>query len=56
MAFRNGKFGKEDVDKLLNKHFSDKVFEDILRCNQGELEFCKKINMQKWREDAVNDI
>ena len=46
--FRKGKVDEEQVIKILNKHFSDGVFQNILRCVQGELEFCSKLNMQRW--------
>ena len=40
----------------MNIHFSDEVFQTILRCVQGELDFCKEINMSKWQQSADKDI
>jgi len=44
------------VNKIVNAHFSDEVFQQILRCVQGELDFCKEINMAKWQQVADRDI
>ena len=43
--FRKGKVDEAQVTKILNKHFSDNVFQNVLRCVQGDLDFCSKINM-----------
>ena len=53
MAFRKGHVSKQEISKLLQKHFSDAMFQQILRCVQGDLDFCGRINLQKW-SDAVN--
>ena len=54
--FRKGKVDEAQVMKILNKHFSDNVFQNVLRCVQGDLDFCSKINMQRWQESAERDI
>ena len=45
-SFRDGKVEKGEVEHLLNKNFSDKVFDGILKCVQGDLEKCKKIDLE----------
>ena len=32
LAFRLGKVTKEDVNKMVTKHFSDEFFQEILKC------------------------
>lgn len=32
LAFRKGKVNKQDVMKVMDRHFSDEVFEALLRC------------------------
>ena len=56
MAFRKGHVSKQEISKLLQKHFSDVMFQQILRCVQGDLDYCSKINLQKWQESANKDI
>ena len=56
LAFRRGKVSKGQIGKLLNRHFSDGIFQNILRCIQGDLDYCKRINMQKWSEAAIKDV
>ena len=55
-SFRDGKVGKGDVEKLLKKNFSDKTFDGILKCVQGDLDKCKKIDLDKWKESATHDV
>ena len=54
--FQEGKISQSEVEHLLQKHWNDKTFEDILRCTQGDLEACKNINLEKWKQDAQKDI
>ena len=56
IGLNTSKHAKKDAAVLLSKHFPDAFFQEILRCVQGELEDCKKINLQKWQHDAEADI
>lgn len=56
MAFRKGKVTRREIKKLLQTHFGNAMFQQILRCVQGDLDFCSKINMQKWSEASNKDI
>ena len=48
-AFRKGKVTADEVEKLLDKHFSDEVWQNILKCVQGDLTFCTKLNLTRWQ-------
>jgi len=56
LQFRDGVVSKKDVDTLLKKNFSDKTFQSILHCTQGDLAECKKIDLDKWKSDAKKDV
>ena len=47
---------KNDVQQLLKKNFSDKTFEMILKCVQGDLNKCNKIDLEKWKDHANRDV
>lgn len=47
---------KAEVEKLLKKNFSDKTFDGILKCAQGDLEKCNKIDLQQWKDTAIKDV
>ena len=55
-AFRKGKVTAEEVEKLLDKHFSDEVWQNILKCVQGDLTYCTKLNLTRWQQAADKDI
>ena len=55
-SFRDGIVDKGDVQQMLKKNFSDKTFENILDCVQGNLHRCNKIDLDKWRESANLDV
>ena len=48
-SFREGHVAKADVEKLLKKSFSNKTFQQVLLCVQGDLAKCDKIDLEKWR-------
>ena len=54
--FRDGKVSQNDVNHLLKTVFSDKTFSDLLKCSQGDLKVCKKINLKKWKEKADKEV
>ena len=57
--FQDGNVSKADVSHLLSKSFSPKFFQDVLLCVQGDLNKCKKINLEKWSGSAkkvIDDI
>ena len=57
--FQDGNVSKADVSHLLSKSFSPKFFDDVLLCVQGDLDKCKKINLEKWSGSAkkvIDDI
>lgn len=54
--FRNGKVSENDIHHLLKTAFSDETFGDLLKCSQGDLKICKKINLEKWKEVADKEI
>ena len=57
--FQDGNVSKADVSHLLSKSFSPKFFQDVLLCVQGDLDKCKKINLEKWSGSAkkvIDDI
>ena len=54
--FRAGKVTQCDVNHLLKTIFSDKTFSDMLKCSQGDLKVCKKINLKKWKEQANKEV
>ena len=54
--FRSGKVSKTDIEHLLKHTFSDKTFDNILKCSQGDLNVCKKINLEKWKEKANKEV
>lgn len=56
VEFRNGKVGSGDINHLLKTAFSDKTFGDLLKCSQGDLKVCKKINLEKWKETADKEV
>ena len=55
-SFRDGRVGKGDVESLLNKHFSDKMLDGIFKCVQGDLEKCKRIDLDSWKLAANRDV
>ena len=56
LAFQDGKVSKKEVGHLLRNHFSDKTFQDILQCAQGQLNKCKKIDLRKWQRSATKEV
>ena len=55
-AFRDGKISKGELSQLVYKDFDDKLFENIFKCNQGDLEACNKVNLKTWRSNAEHEI
>ena len=55
-SFRDGKVSKADVEKLLKKSFSNKTFQQVLLCVQGDLAKCDKIDLEKWRKESEKDV
>ncbi len=55
-GFKEGDISKHDVSTLIHKYFSDKLFQDILKCDQGQLDYCQKINFKSWRSDTEHAI
>ena len=55
-SFRDGKVAKGDVEKLLKKSFSNKTFQQVLLCVQGDLAKCDKIDLEKWRKESEKDV
>ncbi len=41
---------------MLKKNWSDKTFDLILKCTQGDLKACKKINLEKWKQETSKDV
>ena len=41
---------------MLLKNFSDKTFNDILKCAQGDLDKCRKIDLERWSQAANRDV
>jgi len=56
MSFQDGKITRPEVNDILKKNFSDKTFDNILLCVQGDLERCKKIKLDAWRKTAEKHI
>jgi hypothetical protein len=56
MSFQDGKITRPEVNDILKKNFSDKTFDNILLCVQGDLERCKKIKLEAWRKTAEKQI
>lgn len=56
LEFRSGKVGKGDIEHLLKHTFSDKTFDNMLKCSQGDLKVCKQINLEKWKEKANKEV
>lgn len=55
-SFRDGRVNKNEVESLLKKNFSDKTFDGILRCAQGDLDKCNKIDLDQWKDSAIRDV
>ena len=47
---------RNEVEHLLKKNWSDKTFDAILKCTQGDLKACKKINLEKWKQTTEKDV
>ena len=47
---------RTEINALLKKHFSDSQFDNILLCVQGDLERCKKINLENWKKKADKQV
>lgn len=56
LSFRDGQIGRTEINALLKKHFSDSQFDNILLCVQGDLERCKKINLENWKKKADKQV
>ena len=56
VEFREGKVSDSDISHLLKTSFSDQTFSDLLKCSQGDLKTCKKINLDKWKESADKEV
>ena len=54
--FQQGKVNRSEVEHLLKKNWSDKTFDAILKCTQGDLKACKKINLEKWKQTTEKDV
>ena len=55
-SFHDGRVSKNEVENLLKKNFSDKTFDGILRCAQGDLDKCNKIDLDQWKDSAIRDV
>ena len=55
-SFKDGKVSKSEIEALLKKNFSDKTFDGILKCAQGDLEKCNKIDLETWKQSANRDV
>lgn len=56
MSFQDGKATRAEVNDVLQKNFSDKTFDRILQCAQGNLDMCKQIKLENWKENAEKHI
>ena len=54
--FQSGDSSQKDINDVLNKHFSDKTFQAILQCAQGDLSKCKKVDLNDWKKTAIKDL
>lgn len=55
-SFKDGKVSKSEIEALLKKNFSDKTFDGILKCAQGDLEKCNKIDLESWKQSTNRDV
>lgn len=56
MSFQDSKITRGEVNEILQKHFSDKTFDNILLCVQGDLTKCEQIKLEDWKEKAEKHI
>ena len=56
MSFQDGKATRGEINEILQKNFSDKTFDNILLCAQGDLERCKQIKLESWKDKAEKHI
>ena len=40
----------------MSKSFSDKTFLAIMQCAQGDLNKCKKVDLNDWKKEAKADL
>lgn len=56
MSFQDSKITRSEVNEILQKNFSDKTFDNILLCVQGDLTRCEQIKLEAWKEKAEKHI
>lgn len=56
MQFKDGKVSRSQIDGLLRKHFSNKTFDNMLACVQGDLNKCKQVDLEKWAHKANEHV
>lgn len=47
---------RNEVNNILAKNFSDKTFDNVLLCIQGDLDKCKTVRLEQWKATAEQQI
>ena len=55
-SFQSGNVAKADVEKILKKSFSNKTFQQVLLCAQGDLAKCEEVDLEKWRKESEKAV
>lgn len=55
-GLREGEISKAEVSELIKKYFPETLFQNILKCDQGQLDYCQKINFKSWRSNVEHAI
>lgn len=56
VGFQDGTVTETEINDILQKNFSDKTFNNMMMCIQGDLEMCKKVKLEAWKYTAEKDI